>query len=116
MGAGADVRHGGQIGRTGYAVATWWPSEQLQVHTNAGADWAPGSGECTRRLVMSIEWAANDTLSLLAERLVATAKWRSRIGARLNLSDLLGLDVSASRADGMGIRGFAVGLNRDFPR
>ncbi|MBS0449633.1 MAG: hypothetical protein JSR59_27310 [Proteobacteria bacterium] len=112
----ADLRHGGRWGQTGYAVATWWPSETLQVHGNAGADWAPGTGDRTRRLGLGIEWAANDTVSVLAERLVATSQWRSRVGTRINLTDLLSLDLSVSRADNHGVRGFAIGLNRDLPR
>jgi hypothetical protein len=115
-GVEADLRRGGAPARTGYAVATWWPSETLQVHANAGADWAPGDGLRTRRLGLAVEWAASDVVSLLAERLVASSNWRSRVGARINLTDALSLDLSTSRAGAPGRSGIAIGLNQDFLR
>ncbi len=115
-GAAMDLRHGGRPAQLGYAVATWFPAESLQVHGNLGADWAAGGGERTRRLGLSLEWAASDALSLIGERLVASTRWRSRLGARFNLSDTLSLDLAACTSGAPAWRGVGIGLNREFSR
>jgi len=61
-----------------------------------------------------VEWALNDAVSLIAERNRASGAWTSRVGGRFSLTPLISVDVSASRTGPQGIRGFVVGLNREF--
>jgi hypothetical protein len=93
---------------------TWRPLESLQIHANAGADWANGTGARTPRGGIGVEWALNDTVSLIAERNRAAGLWTSRIGGRFSITPLISVDVSTSRTGPQGVRGFVIGLNHEF--
>ncbi|WP_395350350.1 hypothetical protein [Variovorax sp. UC122_21] len=101
---GRAVRGAGQLA----------PTPNLQIHANLGADWAPGTGQRTTRGGLACEWALNDTLSLIAERSRVSRLWTSRVGARVNLTPLISLDLSASRTGPQGMRGVVIGLNHEF--
>lgn len=110
----SDLRRGGRMGGQFVVPMTWRPASSLQVHVNLGADWALGTGLRTPRGGAGVEWALNDTVSLIAERNRAAGVWTSRIGGRFSLTPLISVDVSASRTGPQGVRGFAIGLNHEF--
>ncbi len=110
----SDFRTGGRTGGQLVLPVTWRPTPELQIHANLGADWAPGTGQRTARGGLACEWALNDTLSLIAERSRVSRLWTSRVGARLNLTPLISLDLSASRTGPQGVRGVVIGLNHEF--
>ncbi len=116
--AAFDVKHGGRPWKTAYVPLTWWVADRLWVHANAGADWA-ASGERTRRLGLSAEWAASDRLTVIAERITYASSWTSRLGARVTLTEAISVDFSAARfssgAAGAS-RVYVIGLNHDFAR
>ena len=114
MGAVFDLKRGGRAGGQFVVPLTWRPLESLQIHANAGADWANGTGARTPRGGIGVEWALNDTVSLIAERNRAAGLWTSRIGGRFSFTPLISLDVSASRTGPRHVRGVAVGLNHEF--
>lgn len=117
MGAVFDLKRGGRMGGQLVLPATWRPVPGLQLHANLGADWASGTGQRTPRGGAALEWALNDTVSLIAERNRATGAWASRVGGRFSLTPLISVDVSASRTRPLGGRattGFVVGLNHEF--
>ena len=94
---------------------TWQVAEKLWVHANAGADWSAAHVR-TRRVGISGEWAANDTLTLIAERVNLAGAWSSRLGARFNLNESISIDLSAARVTPQGTRLYVIGLNHDFAR
>jgi hypothetical protein len=114
MGAVFDLKRGGRAGGQFVVPLTWRPLDSLQVHANLGADWANGTGARTSRAGAAVEWALNDTVSLIAERNRASSVWTSRIGGRFSLTPLISVDVSTSRTGPQGTRGFVVGLNHEF--
>ena len=95
---------------------TWRATGSLRVHANLGADWAIGSGTRTGRGGLAGEWALNDTVSLIAERSRAFGSWTSRFGARVSITPLISIDLSAARPGPGGVRSFSVGLNHEFGR
>jgi hypothetical protein len=109
-------RHGGGMGGQFVLPVTWHATGSLQVHFNAGADWATTSGARTVRHGMAGEWAVNDMLSLIAERNRAYGLWTSRIGTRLSVTPMISIDFSVSRAGPGRSRGTMVGLNHEFGR
>ena len=111
--ASFNLVHGGRPWQSLYVPVTWWAAEKLWIHVNAGADWSP-AGERTRRLGVSGEWAVNDSLSVIAERVTFYGDWTSRIGTRFNLDESISIDVSAARTGPQRAHLFAIGLNRDF--
>lgn len=111
-----DRSHGGKPGRQLVFPFTWQALDSLQIHANLGADWAAVSGERTGRGGLGTEWAINEQLSLLAERNRAAGLWTLRLGARLNLTPLLSLDLTTSRTGPERQRGFFVGVNHAFSR
>lgn len=117
--AAFDVKHGGRPWKTAYVPLTWWVADKLWVHANAGADWA-SSGERTRRLGLSGEWAASDKLTFIAERVTYANSWTSRLGARVTVSEAISVDFSAARFSSGGSGGasrvYVIGLNHDFAR
>lgn len=110
----SDFKRGGRTGGQFVIPVTWRPTDSLQLHANLGADWATGTGLRTPRGGLAGEWALNDTVSLIAERSRAAGLWTSRVGARISLTPLISVDVSASRAGPQGVRGFVIGLNHEF--
>jgi hypothetical protein len=114
MGAVFDLKRGGRAGGQFVVPVTWRPFDSLQVHANLGADWANGTGARTARAGAAVEWALNDTVSLIAERNRASNVWISRVGGRFSLTPLISVDVSTSRTGPQGVRGFVVGLNHEF--
>ena len=94
---------------------TWWVGEKWWLHANVGADSAR-SGAHTRRVGASLEWAASDALTLIAERVKISGDWTARIGTRFTLSDTISLDLSAARVTPRGARVYVIGLNQDFTR
>ena len=117
MGTVSDLRRGGRMGGQFVVPVTWRPTGSLQVHANLGADWALGTGLRTPRGGMAVEWALNDTVSLIAERNRAAGVWTSRIGGRFSLTPLISVDVGASRSrlpGERGVTGFVIGLNHEF--
>jgi hypothetical protein len=109
-------RRGGRSGGQFVLPLTWRATDSLMVHANLGADWATGSGERTGRGGLAGEWALNDTVSLIAERNRAFGLWTSRIGARLSITPMISIDLSAARTGPAGVRSFSVGLNHEFGR
>ncbi|QNK69114.1 hypothetical protein [Variovorax sp. PAMC26660] len=114
MGTVSDLRRGGRMGGQFVVPLTWRPTSSLQVHANLGADWALGTGVRTPRGGVAVEWAWNDTVSLIAERSKAAGVWTSRIGGRFSITPLISVDVSASHTGPQGVRGFVIGLNHEF--
>lgn len=114
MGTVSDLRRGGRMGGQFVVPLTWRPTSSLQVHANLGADWALGTGVRTPRGGVAVEWAWNDTVSLIAERSKAAGVWTSRIGGRFSITPLISVDVSASHSGPRGVRGFVIGLNHEF--
>jgi len=117
MGTVSDLRRGGRMGGQFVVPVTWRPVDSLQLHANLGADWALGTGVRTPRGGAAVEWAINDTVSLIAERNRASGLWTSRIGGRFSLTPLISVDISASRTKPLGersVRGFVIGLNHEF--
>ena len=110
-----DVTNRGRPAHTLYVPATWWAAERLWIHANAGIDWSP-SGERMRRLGASVEWAATDIVTLIAERVTFSRDRTVRFGMRLSLNDKLAVDLSAARTGQRGARVFTIGLNQDFKR
>ncbi|MFH0130443.1 hypothetical protein ACGLHS_09535 [Variovorax sp. VaC1] len=110
----SDLRRGGRMGGQFVVPLTWRPTSSLQVHANVGADWALGTGVRTPRGGVAVEWAWNDTVSLIAERSKAAGVWTSRIGGRFSITPLISVDVSASHSGPRGVRGFVIGLNHEF--
>ncbi|VTU36037.1 hypothetical protein H6CHR_04599 [Variovorax sp. PBL-H6] len=109
-------RRGGRDGGQFVVPVTWRATESLMVHANLGADWATGSGARTGRGGLAGEWALNDTVSLIAERNRASGLWTSRFGARVSITPLISIDLSAARTGPSGVRSFSVGLNHEFGR
>ena len=114
MGAVFDLKRGGRAGGQLVVPLTWRPFDSLQLHANLGADWASGTGARTARAGAAVEWALNDSVSLIAERNRASTMWTSRVGGRFSLTPLVSVDVSTSRTGPLGVRGFVVGLNHEF--
>ncbi|WP_432727353.1 hypothetical protein [Variovorax sp. W6] len=114
MGAVFDFKRGGRAGGQFVIPVTWRPLDSLQIHANVGADWATGTGVRTPRGGVGVEWALNDTVSLIAERSRASNVWTSRVGGRFSITPLISVDVSASRTGPQGVRGFVIGLNHEF--
>lgn len=113
VGAMFDTRQGGHAGGQFVVPVTWRASDRLQFHVNLGVDWLPVTGEQTRRLGLTGEWALNKHVSLIAERNRAFDVWTSRLGTRFALTPSISLDVSAAR-DSDRVRGVIVGINRVF--
>lgn len=117
--ASFDVTRGGRPWKSAYVPLTWWVADKLWVHANAGADWA-SSGERTRRLGLSAEWAASDKLTVIAERVTYARSWTSRLGARVTLNEAISVDFSAARFTSDTAAGasrvYVIGLNHDFVR
>jgi len=109
-------RRGGRSGGQFVVPMTWRATDSLMVHANLGADWATGSGARTGRGGLAGEWALNDTVSLIAERNRAFGLWTSRVGARVSITPLISIDLSAARTGPSGVRSFSVGLNHEFGR
>lgn len=118
-GATWDHTHRGRPGRQLVFPFTWRAADRLQVHLNLGADWVPVTGARTGRAGIGTEWAINEQVSLLTERNRAFGQWTSRAGARVNLTPLVSIDLTASQTSRLGPgqqRGFYVGLNHEFSR
>lgn len=109
-------RRGGRSGGQFVVPVTWRATDRLTVHANLGADWATGSGAHTGRGGLAGEWALNETLSLIAERNRAFGLWTSRVGARISITPLISIDLSAARTGPSGVRSFTVGVNHEFGR
>ena len=111
-----DTVRGGRAGGQFVIPVTWLATEQLQIHANLGADWAPVSGARTVRAGLAAEWAVSTQLSLIAERNRAAGVWTSRVGLRFSFTPLISLDLSAARIGSGPWRGHgvAVGLNHAF--
>ncbi|VTU40175.1 hypothetical protein H4CHR_04991 [Variovorax sp. PBS-H4] len=109
-------RRGGRSGGQFVVPVTWRATDSLMVHANLGADWATGSGARTARRGLAGEWALNGTVSLIAERDRASGLWTSRVGARVSITPLMSIDLSAARTGPGGVRSFSVGLNHEFGR
>jgi hypothetical protein len=114
-GAYFDLTRGGRPLQTLYTPFTWAATETLRLNANAGADWG-FSGVRTRRIGASGEWAANETLTLIAERLSFSGAWSSRLGARFAVSESVSVDLSAARISPSASRVYVIGLNHDFAR
>lgn len=108
-----DLTHGGAPAHTAYVPLTWWAAEKLWVHANLGADWSAAHVR-TRRIGVSGEWAANETLTLIAERVKFVGAWTSRVGARFNLNESISVDLSAARVAPRGAGLYVIGVNHDF--
>lgn len=118
-GATWDRTNRGRPGRQLLFPFTWRAADSLQVHLNLGADWAPVTGERTGRGGVGTEWAITQQVALLAERNRAGGQWTSRAGARINITPLVSIDITASQTTRPGPghqRGFYVGLNHEFAR
>jgi hypothetical protein len=50
------------------------------------------------------------------ERNRAFGSWTSRLGARVSITPLISIDLSAARTGPGGARSFSVGLNHEFGR
>lgn len=112
--AAADTSHGGRIGGQFALPVSWNPVEPLWINLNLGYDWAPVTGERSGRGGLQANWAFNDKVSLIVERLRAFGVWGSRAGLRFCLTPLVSIDTSAVRSGPAGTWGFVVGLNREF--
>lgn len=115
-GATWDRTHRGKPGRQLVFPVSWRPLDNLQVHANIGADWAPVSGTRTGRGGLATEWALHEQLSLLAERHRSFGAWTTRVGARVSVTPLASIDLSASRTGAAQTRGFYIGINHEFSR
>lgn len=110
-------RRGGGMGGQFVVPVTWHAAESLQIHVNLGADWpAVADGTRSARKGIAGEWALNDTVSLIAERNRAFGAWTSRAGARISLTPMTSIDISASRTGVDRVRGVLIGVNREFGR
>lgn len=117
MGATVDLpRRGGRTGGQFVVPVSWRATESLQVRANLGADWSTGSGARSGRGGLAGEWALNDTVSMIAERNRAFGLWTSRLGARVGLTPMISIDLSAARTGPEGMRSVAIGLNHEFGR
>ncbi|GAA4336577.1 hypothetical protein GCM10023165_13940 [Variovorax defluvii] len=112
----ARPRQGGRTGGQFVVPVSWRATDSLTVHGNLGADWAVGTGLRSGRGGLAGEWALDGTVSLIAERNRAFGLWTSRIGARLSITPLISIDISAARTGPAGIRTLTVGLNHEFSR
>lgn len=108
-----DTRQGGRLGGQFVIPVTWRASDRLQFHVNMGSDWLPVTGDRTRRVGMTGEWALGNRVSLIAERIRAFDVWTSRVGTRFALTGSTSVDLSASR-DSDKVRGLIVGINQVF--
>lgn len=115
--AAFDLSRGGRPLQTVYAPITWSVTDTLSLHLNAGRDW-DASNRGSRRVGASLEWAATDRLTAIAERVSVTGAWTTRVGTRWTLTPTTSVDVSAARVTGAGrpTRVCTVGLNREFAR
>jgi hypothetical protein len=113
-----NVTHGGRNGGQLLLPVTWHATSALQVHANLGIDWAPGTGKHTGRAGAQLEYAINDTWSLIGERNRAFNIWATRGGVRYSFTPLVSLDVSAAHIDTRpeSARSIFVGLNYEFTR
>jgi hypothetical protein len=107
-----DAKAGGQL----VMPITWRPAALLQVHVNVGMDWATGTRVRTNRYGLGGEWAANEHLSLIAERSQATGAWTSRVGIRFNVTPLVSVDLSTAHTSPGAVRSYVIGLNGQFSR
>lgn len=109
-------RRGGRMGAQFVVPVTWHATDSLFVHINVGNDWATTGGARAVRKGFAGEWALNDSVSLIAERNRAYGLWTSRVGARLSLTPMVSVDISASRTGPDGARGVMIGVNQEFGR
>ena len=110
-----DLTNRGRPVHSLYVPATWWAAERLWVHANAGVD-RSATGQRTRRLGASVEWAATDIVTLIAERINFSGDRTLRVGVRLSPTDMPSFDLSAARIGQRGARVFTIGLSQDFNR
>ncbi|RZI97279.1 MAG: hypothetical protein EOP78_01525 [Variovorax sp.] len=118
IGTTFNATRGGRAGGQFVIPLTWRALDNLQLHANFGADWAPGTGARTRRGGVQAEWALDETVSLIAERNRAYDLWTTRIGARLSVTPHISIDVSVARIGRaeQRQRGFVIGFNHEFSR
>jgi hypothetical protein len=113
--ASYDSTNHGRPTQTLYAPFTWWAAEALWLHANLGVD-RDSAGTRWRRQGVSVEWAANDKLSVIAERVKILGDWTARLGGRFNVSGTLSIDLSVARFGPRGERVYVIGLNQEFVR
>ncbi|RYF34158.1 MAG: hypothetical protein EOO26_05570 [Comamonadaceae bacterium] len=118
IGTTFDATRGGRAGGQFVIPLTWRALDNLQLHANFGADWAPGTGARTGRGGVQVEWALDQAVSLIAERHRAYDVWTTRIGARFSVTPSISIDLSAARIGRAEERqrGFVIGLNHEFSR
>jgi hypothetical protein len=100
---------------TGYVPATWWLGTDGEVQLNANLGQDKGiEGVHFGRWGIGVDWTVNDRLVLTAERRLQFAQELSRLGARLNLTPLVSVDLSVGR--NANARLGALGLNWEWDR
>ncbi|MET0543321.1 MAG: hypothetical protein ABWZ88_16360 [Variovorax sp.] len=111
-----DVTGGGRAGGQFALPVSWNALDNLQLSVNLGYDWLPGPGTRTGRGGAQAVWAVNDAVSLVAERNRAFGFWTSRLGARVNVTPTLSIDVSAGRigTQSGNLRSVVIGVNQTF--
>ena len=105
----------GRPTQTLYLPVTWWAVDKVWVHANLGID-RDAEGERWRRQGLAVEWAASDRFTLIAERVKIVGDWTARLGGRVNVNEMLSVDLSAARVGPRAERVYVVGLNREFAR
>jgi hypothetical protein len=113
--AGYDLTNRGRPTQTLYVPVTWWAADKFWVHANLGLD-RNAQGERWRRQGLSGEWAASDQFTVIAERVKFVGDWTSRLGGRVNVNEMLSVDLSAARVGPRAERVYVIGLNREFAR
>jgi hypothetical protein len=113
--ASYDLTNHGRPAQTLYAPFSWRAAEKLWVHANIGID-RDLAGTRWRRQGLSGEWAANENLTFIAERVKIAGDWTSRLGGRFNISETLSVDLSAARFGPLGERVYGIGVNQEFAR
>ena len=98
---------------TAYVPLTWSPSASVQLHSNLGVD-RTGDGRHTRRFGVAGEWAPDERVTLLVERLYALGAVVSRVGLRVALGEQTHVDFSAARLSGSGNRLWGLGWTWEF--
>lgn len=114
--ASGDTSRSGKWSREIVFPVSVMIKKDLLIHANAGYDWAVFSGTRTGRLGAQVEWAMNDSFSLIAERNRAFDSLTNRVGVRYNLTPLISIDASAAHSNGPLKNTFVIGINHEFSR
>lgn len=109
-------RRSGRMGGQFVIPLTWRATDDVLIHANAGTDWPTTGPARAIRKGIAAEWTLNPAISLIAERNRSLGLWTSRVGARVNLTPLVSLDLSLSRTGPGRQRGVMFGLNHEFER